>query len=106
MKLPGFDAPFTEQPPSVFLCHQQTGQLCAGWVGCHDMTNSLGLRMAVACQAITPEQYDEALDYTCPVPLHESGAAAARHGMAEIEEPGERAQRTIGKLRKKLDIGT
>ncbi len=42
--------------------------------------------------------HQECVDYTTDVPLFESGAAAAEHGVAELFEPGERAQNTIEKL--------
>lgn len=52
-KLPGFDRPTAEQPPGVFLCHQQNGRVCAGWAGCHDMAQSLGVRFAVQSGALS-----------------------------------------------------
>src|SRR5205823_657744 len=83
-KLPAYDGAISLE---VFMCHQQNGRLCAGWVGCHDMDNCLGLRMATATGAISEEAYVEALDYTSPVPLFDSGTEAAEHGMAKIECP-------------------
>jgi len=100
-KLPPFDRPTWEQPPSAFFCHQQTGELCAGWVGCHDMDGSLGLRLAAACDAITPAQYDEALDYVCKVPLWASGQEAHDHGVADVDEPSDDAVRAMERLRRK-----
>ena len=44
-KLPEFDKPTAEQPPRVFMCHQDNDRLCAGWVACHDMDESLGFRI-------------------------------------------------------------
>jgi len=102
-KLPPFDAPTYEQPPAAFFCHQRTGSLCAGWVGCHDMDHSLGLRMAAATGAITMEEYEEALDYVCPIPLFESGTAVRDHGVAKVEEPGDDARRIVAKLSRKLE---
>jgi hypothetical protein len=101
-KLPPYDGEGIEQPLAAFFCHQQTGCLCAGWVGCHDMDNSLGLRMALAAGAISEAEYVEALDYECPIPLWESGQAAHDHGVAEIETPSVQAVRVIGKLTRKL----
>jgi hypothetical protein len=96
-KLPPYDADTGDQPIAAFMCHQQNGRLCSGWVGCHDMQESMGLRMAVASGVINDESYEAALDYECPVPLFESGAEAAKHGVAEIAEPAE-ARRTITKI--------
>ena len=101
-RLPPYDSPnFSKQAMRVFMCHQQDGTLCSGWVGCHDMEESLGLRVAFLNEVITPEQYEEALDYECPVPLFRSGAEAAAHGKAEVETPGVKARRTIDKLERK-----
>jgi hypothetical protein len=100
-KLPEYDRPTGEQPPSVFLCHQQDGCLCAGWTACHDMRDNLGLRVAAAFGAIEREDVGAVLDYETPVLLFESGAEAAAHGRAEIPAPGRRARRTIDKLQRK-----
>lgn len=103
-KLPPYDAEMADQPPAPFFCHQSDGRLCAGWVGCHDMDESLGLRIAASVGIISEEDYEAVLDYECSVPLFESGAAAAAHGKSEIKSPGEKARRTIDKLSKKLDV--
>jgi hypothetical protein len=100
-KLPPYDNPTAFQPMRPFYCHQQDDALCSGWVGCHDMEESLGLRMATVYEQITPEAYVEALDYVCPVPLFGSGVEAAAHGKAEVETPGVKARRTIDKLERK-----
>lgn len=97
-KLPDYDRPLPFQPPGAFFCHQQNGALCSGWVGCHDMSENLGLRMAASFGLISPDDFDAALDYESPVELFESGAAAAEHGKREIEVPGEHARRTVAKL--------
>jgi hypothetical protein len=96
-KLPLYDAETFDQPFGAFYCHQQDGRLCAGWVGCHDMQESLGLRMA----KLTPEDYELALDYESPVELFASGAEAAAHGKAEITNPSLPARRTIDRLARK-----
>lgn len=97
-KLPRFDQLTWQQPPAAFFCHQQDGRLCAGWVGCHDMDESMGLRFALAHELITSEDFVAALEYVSPVPLWDSGAEAAAHGMAAIENPDAKARRTIDKL--------
>jgi hypothetical protein len=100
-KLPPYDNETAAQPVTAFLCHQQDGRLCAGWVAVHDMDESLGLRMAAAAGLLTREQYEEALDYTTDVPLFASGAEAAAHGLAEVADPGRAARATVEKLRRR-----
>lgn len=97
-KLPGYDRETASQSPDVFLCHQQDGRLCAGWVACHDMNESLGLRLAVSFGAIEVSDVHAILNYSTPVPIFASGAEAAAHGRAEIRTPGDRAAKTIDKL--------
>ena len=99
-KLPAYDNAETfAQPGGLFLCHQQDGRVCAGWAGCHDMDNNLALRFAAS--DMDPEVLDAILDYRTDVPLWESGAAAAAHGMAEIETPDARARRVVAKIERK-----
>lgn len=98
-KLPPYDGETHEQPPAAFFCHQQNGRLCSGWVGCHDMRHSLGLRLGVAFGLLTGDDVDAALAYESAVPLFESGAAAAAHGMREVERPSAAASATMAKLR-------
>jgi hypothetical protein len=98
LKLPPYDEDTPYQPPSAFFCHQQNGRLCSGWVGCHDMTSSLGLRMAASVGALTADEVDAALDYECAVPLFESGAEAAAHGLRDVPDPSPEAQRVIAKV--------
>lgn len=97
-KLPRFDGELITQPPSVFLCHQQDDTLCSGWVGCHDMEHSLGVRLAISDGRLGPKDIDAVLDYECPVPLFGSGAEAAEHGLADVEAPREEAAQVISKL--------
>lgn len=100
-KLPLFDRPTGDQPFGAFFCHLDTGQLCAGWVGCHNMDDSLGLRMALGTGRITEADYKAAIFYDSPVPLWGSGAEAAAHGKADIEAPRAKARRTIDKLERR-----
>jgi hypothetical protein len=101
-KLPGYDSPIAEQPPSVFLCHQQDGRLCAGWVACHDMEESLGLRVATVSGIVSPDVYEQTLAYTTDVPLFASGAEAALHGLSQLDDPGPQARALIAKLSRKV----
>ena len=100
-KLPDYDDETAYQPPSVFLCHQQDGRVCAGWAGCHDMDESMGLRFAIACDQMTPETAEAVRQYVSPVPLHPDGATAAEFGKGEIETPSPRAIQLVQKLDRK-----
>lgn len=96
-KLAAFDGSTAEQATagafSVFFCHRRTGEVCAGWAGCHDMEENLAIRMS---------REDLDLDairaYESPVPLFASGADAAEHGLRDVGQPGEAARVLIGKL--------
>jgi hypothetical protein len=91
-KLPIYDRDVPEQATEgafgLFFCHQRTGDLCAGWVGCHDMGNNLAVRLNADRIDV-----DAVLDYVCPVPLHASGAAAAEHGKRDLHSPSSAAVR-------------
>ena len=83
----------------LFMCHGDHEQLCAGWVGCHDMYENLAVR--IAHDKVDPLIYD----YTSPVPLFRSGAEAAEHGKRDIGRPRARAQRMTTILARKLRRG-
>lgn len=100
-KLPEYDEPTGFQPIGVFLCHQQDGRACAGWVGCHDMEENLAVRIGATAGLLDEETYEAILDYETPTPLWESGGEAASHGMERLYDPDEAAQRTIDKLKGK-----
>lgn len=97
-KLIRYDEPTAMQPLGVFLCHQVDGRICAGWAGCHDMDQSLGVRIATLEGRLTPEQVDTLCAYTTPVPLFASGREAAAHGLADVENPSPVARRTVSKI--------
>jgi len=101
-KLPEYDGPTHTQPMSVFMCHQQDGRLCAGWVAVHDMEESLGMKFLCSTGGISEEVYEKVLDYTTATPLFRSGQEAADHGMAEIETPSTKAKKVVAKLERKL----
>lgn len=96
-KLPRYDGSILDQVLSdaggLFMCHQQNGHLCSGWVGCHDMRDNLAVRL----QQVDPSTFD----YESPVALFASGAEAAAHGMSEIDEPGRRARTAIDKIQRR-----
>lgn len=104
-KLPQYDGPTFDQPPGVFMCHQQDGRICAGWAGCHDMYESMAVRLAVLDGRIKEDDVDALLDYTTPTPLFASGVEAAAHGRAEIESPSARARKTVDKLEARRGSG-
>lgn len=105
-KLPAYDADTVSQPPGVFLCHQQNGAVCSGWAGCHDMDDNLALRLAVATGSMDSSTAQQVVDYECTVPLFTTGARAAEHGLAGVETPDDRANRTIQKLVRKRGLAT
>lgn len=95
-KLPGYDGTTEDQlvagATGLFHCHQQPENLCAGWTGCHDMAESLAVRLN--WRRLSPDIYL----YESPVPLFGSGAEAAAHGMRDIGNPGPETERKIGQL--------
>jgi hypothetical protein len=97
-KLPRFDGDIPDQVAAeafnLFHCHSQPESLCAGWAGCHDMTNNLAVRLH--SRQVDPAVYD----YSSPVPLFTSGAEAAEHGMRDLPKPGPEARAKIGQLRR------
>ncbi|MEV7675059.1 DUF6283 family protein [Streptomyces sp. NPDC088752] len=104
-KLPPYDEPTYAQPVRVFDCHvhdadSARSRVCGGWAGCHDGAHLLALRIAVVSGAMTPEDMDATIDYVSPVPLFDSGAEAAAHGMREIKNRGPEARAAIRKIRR------
>jgi len=104
-KLPQYDGETGDQPPHLFVCHQQDGRLCAGWCGTHDMSQNLALRFAEHFGHLTAEEVEEVLDYSTAVPLWSSGAEAAQHGLAEVDTPSPAAQKKIDRLSRRLPQG-
>jgi hypothetical protein len=96
-KLISYDAATGWQPMGVFMCHQADGMVCSGWASVHGTDESLALRLA---RALPRFRIDVAscITYVSPVELFESGQAAADHGMAEVDAPGERARTAVAKL--------
>lgn len=89
-KLRRYDRDTMSQPAELFMCHKQTGRLCSGWVACHG-GQLLALRLGALRGTVDPSVFA----YESPVPVFASGAEAARHGEAEIDEPGESSRRFI-----------
>jgi hypothetical protein len=80
----------------VFACHQGDGQVCAGWAHIHGNEDSLALRLAR--YADPPVDVAAVLAYRTVVPLWESGAEAAAHGLSELENPGVAAREACAKI--------
>lgn len=99
-KLPSYDGPTWGQSFAVFMCHQQDGCLCGGWLACHNPRELLALRIA---RNIDPSVFR----YRTKVRVFASGAAARAHGMRDIRRPGTRASKMIkGLARKRLAGGS
>lgn len=98
-KLPSYDGEIMQQlvrgGAALFMCHQQDGCLCAGWVGTHGPNNLLALRMNGA--KVDPSVWT----YCCPVPLFASGAEARAHGLQSIRRPDADAKRVMARLIRK-----
>jgi hypothetical protein len=97
-KLERYDAETGEQPMGVFMCHQDTGRVCAGWAGCHDGNHLLALRLARPFKSMTDEAIEATIDYVSPVPLFGSGREAAEHGRSGIDDPSPDAQAVAAKV--------
>lgn len=93
-KLSAYDAPTLQQPAAVFMCHQQDGSVCSGWLGRPSSDQLLGLRIGVITGQLDPA----CAGYTTDVPLFPTGAEAAAHGMRQIADPPEPAREVISKL--------
>jgi hypothetical protein len=110
-KLPAYDEEqMMAQPFGAFFCHQQDGRLCAGWVGVHDMSNNIGVRLLFSARndgtRTEQELRDEiraVLDYETDVPLYESGHEAALAGLRDVANPSEAAERMIEQLERKQE---
>jgi hypothetical protein len=94
-KLLTYDGSIAEQAAKkafgLFMCHQQDGKICAGWVGAHKPENLLAIRVA---KEIDPSVWA----YKSPVPLFRSGAAACAHGKRALSRPGQKAKSTIARI--------
>lgn len=105
-KLTDYDDPTPFQPAGVFLCHQANGRTCAGWAGCHDMTQNLGLRLAIGTGDVDEATADAILDYSTDVPLFTTGREAADHGMQHISNPSPDAVSAMDKItRRRSAVG-
>ena len=100
-KLKEYDGETHEQTSvATFLCHHGDGQVCSGWLGHRDPLDMLAVRIGISLGKLDPS----VAEYTTSVPLFETGAAAAEHGMKEIEAPGPKAAETIKKVIKRRNV--
>jgi hypothetical protein len=77
----------------VLFCHQVNGAVCAGWAGCHDMDENLGIRLAHTRVDVVFLR-----SYTTDVPLFGSGAEAAEHGLRDVDHPSRAARQLKAKI--------
>jgi hypothetical protein len=102
-KLPLYDGTIIEQiiggGSALFMCHQNDGKLCAGWVAAHGPENLVALRLHR--DKVDPSVFD----YKSPVPVFGSGEAASKHGKRSIRRPGKNAQKTIVRLLRRRELG-
>ena len=100
-KLPAYDGTKEQQllsgGRSLFDCHQQDGNLCAGWVGTHGAHNLIAFRLT-DCE-VDPSIWR----YESPVPLFKSGAEACAHGKRHIRHPRADATRMVIQLLRKRE---
>jgi len=99
-KLPQYDGETWEQNQAIFMCHQRDGNLCAGWLACHDPKKLLALRMG----RVTGENIDPSVfDYKTDVPVFASGAEARAHGIRDIKQPDAKAKKMVAGLMRKRE---
>ncbi|MEO3931373.1 DUF6283 family protein [Micrococcaceae bacterium Sec7.4] len=99
-KLPAYDGEMHEQTSiAVFMCHQPAeNHVCSGWLGHREFPEDM---LAVRLGIIRGALDESCLEYSTDVPLFESGAEAAEHGMKQFLDPQEDARRVIRKITRK-----
>jgi hypothetical protein len=104
-KLPAYDGEIHEQTATaVFMCHQPAeGHVCSGWLGHREYPEDM---LAVRLGILRGVLDQSCLDYTTDVPLFESGAEAAEHGMKRFLDPQEDALSVIRKIDRKQVVTT
>lgn len=100
-KLPGYDGEMhVQSATAVFMCHQQDGCVCSGWLAHREPADMLAVRIG-----LMSGQMDMAcLDYATDVELFDSGAAAAEHGRRDIERPSPAAISVMNKIEHKRGL--
>ena len=57
--------------------------------------------MAASLDRMAPDAVEATLDYESPVPVFDSGAEAAEHGLKALHEPSQVAQQIILKVERR-----
>lgn len=104
-KLREYDAPTSQQPWAVFMCHATPDHYCNGWALCHQNRGPdpddpasrhpfalFALRLSREWDGVLPEG---------TVPLFASGNDAADHGQRDISEPTQEARDAVARLSRK-----
>jgi hypothetical protein len=98
-KLPAYDGEVIDQlrndGAALFMCHQNDGCLCGGWLDCHGADNLAALRLHKVDPSVARYQGD--------VPVFASGSDAAKHGLKDIERPGPAAMKMMAGLIRKRE---
>lgn len=98
-KLPDYDGSITDQAFkgafARFNCHQNDGNLCAGWIGAHGASNLLAMRLL---STFGPSIDQSVWDYKSPVPLFKTGKEASKHGKKSVRRPTIRARKMVAQL--------
>ena len=93
-KLPRYDGDtgtqFVSGGIALFMCHQNDGCLCGGWLVTHDTRHLAALRV----HDVDPSAFNYHPDVEC----FASGAEAAAHGLADVDAPSPQARRKINGL--------
>lgn len=93
-KLPEYDGETWEQATGIFQCHYDIGDVCAGWLACHDIEHLLAVRLGLSLGHLDPEIYEwEPAD---DVEVWATGAEAAEHG--STPEVSDDAQEAIDRI--------
>jgi len=88
------------QPARIFLCHQQNGCLCRGWLDTHG-TELLAIRFGCIKGEVDPADITKAIDEGPAVEVFETAAQAAKHGRKSIKRPGVKAKQMVEQLTNK-----
>jgi hypothetical protein len=99
-KILPYDGEMWVQPRGVFLCHQNDGSLCRGWLDCHG-DNLLAVRLLCSRGDATSAAMIKALDEGPAVAVFNSAADASKHGRKAIRKPGKRAQVLMDSITRK-----
>jgi hypothetical protein len=104
-KLVAYDAETAAQPAALFMCHQQHGGLCTGWVQSHAARDHrfdlLALRLHSFSDRVDVKQISNVARSVPAVALFRTGAAAMRHGLKRISNPGRKAVEAIASIVRK-----